>query len=56
MNYSIEQLANGRWGIYVQHQLLATIGCYQTCLTILGLLNTRKRLNLNSLNSAKLSQ
>ncbi len=47
MSYSIEKLPNGRWGIYAERQLLATIGCHRTCLTILELLNTRKRLKAN---------
>ena len=42
MNYSIDRLPNGRWGIYVELRLLATIGCYQTALKILTLLNTGK--------------
>ena len=40
MNYSIEQLTNGRWGIYAEQKLLATIGCHQTALRILALLQT----------------
>ncbi len=47
MNYSIEKLPNGRWGIYAERQLLATIGCHRTGLTILELLHTRKRLKVN---------
>ncbi len=44
MKYSIEQLPNGRWGIYVELRLLATIGSHQTALKILTLLQTgRKR-------------
>jgi hypothetical protein len=42
MNYSSEQLPNGRWGIYQQGKLLATIGCYQTCAKILNLLQLRE--------------
>ena len=38
MNYSSERLPNGRWGIYQQGKLLATIGCYLTCQKILSLL------------------
>ena len=40
MKYSIEQLPNGRWGIYVELRLLATIGSHQTALKILALLQT----------------
>jgi hypothetical protein len=42
MNYSSEQLPNGRWGIYQEGKLLATIGCYQTCTKILSLLQLRE--------------
>ena len=48
MNYSSEQLPNGRWGIYEQGKLLATIGCYQTCKEILSRLGFRKSNNLNN--------
>ena len=47
MNYSSEQLPNGRWGIYGQGKLLATIGCYQTCQEILRRLGFGKSHNLN---------
>ena len=47
MNYSSEQLPNGRWGIYGQSKLLATIGCYSTCQEILSLLAKRKSHNSN---------
>ena len=42
MNYSIDRLPNGRWGIYVELRLLATIGCHQTALKILTLLQKGK--------------
>ncbi len=45
MNYSSEQLPNGRWGIYEQGKLLATIGCYSSCQEILSLLAKRKSHN-----------
>ena len=35
MNYYSQELANERWGIYEEHKLLATIGCYKTCQRIL---------------------
>lgn len=38
MDYSIRQHLNGRWGIYKGLNLLATIGCYQTCQEILSYL------------------
>ena len=45
MNYYSQELANERWGIYEEHKLLATIGCYKTCQRIVTLLkasNTKK--------------
>jgi hypothetical protein len=48
MNYSSEQLPNGRWGIYQQGKLLATIGCYHTCQEILSRLGFRKFNNSNN--------
>lgn len=42
MNYSYNRLPNGRWGIYEQDKLLATIGCYQTCQEIVKLLAERQ--------------
>ena len=42
MNYSSEQLPNGRWGIYQEGKLLATIGCYPTCQEILSRLGFRQ--------------
>ncbi|MGF1540338.1 MAG: hypothetical protein ACFCU5_07785 [Pleurocapsa sp.] len=47
MNYYYNRLPNGRWGIYEQGKLLATIGCYQTCQEILKLLAERKIGNSN---------
>ena len=41
MRYSTEQLSNRRWGIYADDRLLATVGCYKTCLKILKLLEYR---------------
>ncbi len=38
MNYYSQELANQRWGIYEEHKLLATIGCYKTCQRIVTLL------------------
>ena len=52
MNYSSEQLANGRWGIYQQGKLLATIGCYKTCQEILSWLAGQKSHNSNNQTAA----
>jgi hypothetical protein len=41
MNFSSKQLANGRWGIYEESTLLATIGSYPTCEKISSLLQVR---------------
>lgn len=41
MRYSTEQLFNRRWGIYVDDRLLATVGCHQTCLKMLKLLEQK---------------
>ncbi len=38
MNYYIKQLPDDRWGIYLQLNLLATIGNYKTAEKILDLL------------------
>ncbi|GAB4547689.1 MAG: hypothetical protein Tsb0014_42370 [Pleurocapsa sp.] len=42
MNYSIEQVPNGRWGIYENLKLLATIGCHQRGLKIITLLQKKQ--------------
>ena len=47
MNYSSQRLANGRWGIYQQGKLLATIGCYSACQEILIRLRFQKSNNSN---------
>ncbi len=47
MNYSSEQLPNGRWGIYGQGKLLATIGCSQSCQEILRRLEFGQSNNSN---------
>ncbi|MDJ0902556.1 MAG: hypothetical protein QNJ55_27505 [Xenococcus sp. MO_188.B8] len=49
MKYYSQELANHRWGIYEEHKLLATIGCYKTCQRILTLLkasNTKKKFSI----------
>ena len=40
MQYSVKQLPNGRWGIYSELRLLATIGCKKTCDEIISCLTT----------------
>ena len=40
MQYSAKQLPNGRWGIYSELRLLATIGCKKTCDEIISYLTT----------------
>jgi hypothetical protein len=47
MHYSIKQLSNQRWGIYLETKLLATLGCYDKCLTVLELLQSQKRTGAN---------
>jgi len=44
MHYSIKQLSNQRWGIYLEGKLLATIGCHDKGLTVLELLQSQKRM------------
>jgi hypothetical protein len=41
MSYHSEQLANGRWGIYINSKLIATIGCQDTCEKIIDFLENR---------------
>ncbi|MCC0179473.1 hypothetical protein I4641_21160 [Waterburya agarophytonicola K14] len=41
MSYNYKQLENGRWGIFINNQLVASIGCFNTCKTILQFLETR---------------
>ncbi|MCC0176389.1 hypothetical protein I4641_05285 [Waterburya agarophytonicola K14] len=43
MTYSIQQLSNQRWGIYVQTKLLATYGCQHNCLRVWELLEKRNK-------------
>jgi hypothetical protein len=38
MKYHAQQLPDGRWGIYQELQLLATIGCQKTCQEVLDCL------------------
>ena len=51
MNYSLEQLPSGRWGIYTQLRFIASIGCHQTGLKIL----TRLQQNHSIPNHASIS-
>lgn len=39
MHYYSKKLPNGRWGIYLEFKLLATIGCYKSCQKLLNSLN-----------------
>jgi hypothetical protein len=41
MSYHSEQLENGRWGIFINNQLIATIGCHDTCQKIIYFLDNR---------------
>lgn len=41
MLYQSQQIENGRWGIFVNHQLVATIGCFDTCQKIIKCLEAR---------------
>lgn len=45
MRYSTKQLSNLRWGIYEDARLLATLGCYETCLVILKRLEQKYQHN-----------
>jgi hypothetical protein len=52
MSYSYKQLPNGRWGIYQELKLLATIGCYQTCQKIVASLSSSLPSDLQIINSS----
>ena len=41
MFYYSKQLDNGRWGIFIKNELVATIGCPITCNTIVQSLEAR---------------
>lgn len=41
MLYHYKQLENGRWGIFIHEQLVATIGCLDTCQKIVVFLESR---------------
>lgn len=41
MVYNYKQLNNGRWGIFIDSELVATIGCPNTCQKIIQFLETR---------------
>lgn len=41
MSYNYRQLDNGRWGIFIDGQLVASIGCFDTCQKILHFLENR---------------
>jgi hypothetical protein len=42
MKYHTVQLPDGRWGIFEDDRLLATIGSYAECLDVLKVLRSRK--------------
>lgn len=41
MLYHSKQLTNGRWGIFIDNRLVASIGCSDTCQKILKFLENR---------------
>ncbi|MEL6438277.1 MAG: hypothetical protein AAFQ80_03320 [Cyanobacteria bacterium J06621_8] len=41
MVYDYKQLNNGRWGIFINGELVATIGCANTCQKIVQFLESR---------------
>lgn len=43
MNFSTQQLPSGKWGIYSDSRLLATVSCQKTCQTIFSNLLTGRR-------------
>ena len=43
MSYYAKKILGGRWGIYHDSKLLATIGCDKTCKEIISLLEKSKR-------------
>lgn len=45
MRYSVRQLSNQRWGIYLEDKLLASIGSRDQCLKVLELLQRKKELD-----------
>ncbi len=53
MHYYSKKLPNGRWGIYVELKLLATIGCYKSCQKLLNSLNDENSTNYNYSYSVK---
>lgn len=41
MLYHSKQLKDGRWGIFIDDRLVATIGCQETCKKIIHFMETR---------------
>lgn len=41
MLYNSKQLPNGRWGIFIDNKLVASIGCPKTCKKIVKSLESR---------------
>ena len=45
MTYSIKQLPDRRWGIYLRNKLLATHGCQYTSSIVIELLQKKTKIN-----------
>ena len=56
MSYSAMQHPDGRWEIYYGLELLATIGCQQTCKSLILRLNTRNQKKLRQVGSRKIKK
>ena len=41
MSYKSKQLENGRWGIFAEERLIASIGCFDTCEKVIRFLDSR---------------
>jgi len=54
MLYNSQQLENGRWGIFINKRLIATIGCSNTCDSIISFLEASNQETQNTLVSAKI--
>lgn len=54
MVYDSKQLNNGRWGIFINRELVATIGCANTCQKIIQFLETRS--SQQNISGAKCNQ
>jgi hypothetical protein len=55
MLYYSKQLQNGRWGIFIDNQLVASIGCFETSQKIIQFLENRlSNQNLTDLRVKKI--